>query len=79
MSEWEEVTKEAFFRGIGRQDVTPYPVGPWPYTSLFKTPHGEVRGKIVDYIPEDSGLTESRYFLPTQGDTTKGEAAAQKD
>ena len=62
---FKEVSQRDFFAGIGPQNVHPQPVGPWPYTSLFKTPHGDVRGKIVDYLPEDSGVAESRYYLPS--------------
>ena len=59
---YREVSKDEFFRAMN-QNVHPQPVGPWPYTSLFKTPHGDVRGKIVDYMPENSGLPESRYYV----------------
>lgn len=61
---WRLVTKDEFWAAIGNQNVTPRPVGPWPYTSLFKTPAGQVRGKIEDYLPEGSALTKSRYWLP---------------
>jgi hypothetical protein len=61
---WQEVSQQDFYRGIGPQNVHPLIVGPWPYTSLFRAPSGEVRGKVVDFLPEDSSLTESRYYLP---------------
>ena len=63
-SAWREVGQEEFYRVIGAQNVHPQPVEPWPYTSLFRTPYGKVQGKAVDFIPEDSGLTETKYFLP---------------
>lgn len=59
-----EVTKEQFFAAINLLNVHPSPEGRWPYTSVFKTPYGEAKGKIVDYLPEGSGLTKSRYYLP---------------
>ena len=60
----KEVTGEEFYHVIGPQNVTPYAEGPWPYTSLFKTPSGEVRGKIVKHIPEGEALPVNRYMLP---------------
>jgi hypothetical protein len=62
-----EVTHAEFFKAIGPQNVHPHVGGSWPYYSLFKTPHGDVRGKIEGYLPEDSGMPESRYFLPVVG------------
>lgn len=60
-----EVTKDQFYQSIGNQNVTPYPQqGPWPYTSLFKTPSGEVRGKVVGFVPEGAALEQKRYYLP---------------
>lgn len=64
MHSWREVSKNEFFKVIGPQNVTPYPEGNWPYTSHFKTPSGIVRGKIVNFLPEGSALTQSRYLLP---------------
>lgn len=64
---WQEVTQEEFFRVIGPQDVSPRLVpGRWPYTSLFKTPRGEVRGKVVDMVEdiETGGRLVTTYFLP---------------
>lgn len=61
---YREVTKDEFYKAIGNQDVSPTPVGSWPYTSLFKTRAGQVVGKVEQYLPEGSGLTNSRYWLP---------------
>ncbi len=58
-----EVTKDEFYAAMGRMDVHPQPVGPYPYTSLFKTKSGEVLGKAVDYFPEGKALYETRYYL----------------
>lgn len=53
----KKVTQEVFWSVIGPQNVTPYPVGDYPYTSTFKTPRGEIRGRIVDganyFLAED--------------------------
>ena len=64
MEGMKEVTRKEFFEAIGKLDVHPHPEGKWPYTSYFKTPSGQVRGAIEDHLPEDSGLTKSRYHLP---------------
>lgn len=64
MNGWREVSKEDFYSEIGPQNVSPTVDGKWPYTSRFVTPRGDVRGICEDYLPEGSGLTESRYFLP---------------
>lgn len=60
----KEVTQEEFYRVIGPQNVTPTPEGNWPYTSYFRTPMGELRGKVINYLPEGEGLTKKRYLLP---------------
>ena len=61
---WHEVSQDEFYSAMGRQNVRPYPIGNWPYTSLFKTPQGAVLGKAVKYYPEGSALTKTRYMLP---------------
>lgn len=65
--EWRDVSMDEFFSVIGPMDVHPYPQGKWPYTSLFKTRSGFVVGKAEDFLPEGSGLTETRYWLPMEG------------
>ena len=60
---WREVSKDNFYRAMN-QNVHPQIIGNFPYTSLFKTPLGEVRGKVVGYFPEGSALAENRYYLP---------------
>lgn len=59
-----EVSKDEFYAAMGPLNVTPVPTGPYPYTSLFKTPDGVTHGKAVGYYPEGSALPASRYFLP---------------
>ena len=63
MTQFREVSKDEFHAAIGGQNVHPQIVGKWPYTSLFKTPYGEVWGKIVGYLPEGSALSKNRYYL----------------
>ena len=65
----QEVTKEEFYKVIGKLNVHPYPVGNYPYTSIFKTPEGYERGRAVDYYPEGEALTKTRYYLPKRGQT----------
>ncbi len=60
---WHEVSKDEFFRRIGDMDVTPYPIGDWPYTSNWKTRMGDVVAKTVDYLPEGSALPKTRYIV----------------
>ena len=60
---WHEVSKDEFFRRIGDMDVTPYPIGDWPYTSHWKTRRGDVVAKTVDYLPEGSALPKTRYIV----------------
>lgn len=68
-SKWKEVTKDEFHVSIGRQDVHPYPVGRWPYTSEWRLRDGRVIGLTVDYLPDGEALTKCRYMLPA-GDLT---------
>jgi hypothetical protein len=65
MDGWVETSKDEFYSIIGPLNVSPTPMGKWPYTSLYKTPGGEVRGKVVGYLPEGSALASKRYFVPT--------------
>ncbi|WP_199153453.1 hypothetical protein [Chromobacterium sp. ASV23] len=62
--QWKEVSKDEFFKAIGPRDVSPTPVGRYPYTSLFKTRAGAVVGKIEGYFPEGSALPRHRHWLP---------------
>ena len=61
-----EVTKEVFHQEVLTLNVHPQIVRNWPYTSIFKTPSGQERGRIELYFPDGrtAGLTESRYLLP---------------
>lgn len=61
-----EVTQDEFFKAIGPLDVHPCPVGPYPYTSVFRTQLGVEHGRIVSEYehPElGCGLTKDRYYL----------------
>ena len=62
-----EVTMDEFYAVIGPQNVSPNPTGPYPYTSLWRTPSGEIRGKTVGYIPDGSALASKRFYLPLEG------------
>ncbi len=62
--QWREVSTEEFYRVIGPQNVHPQSVGPYPYTSIFKTPSGETKGKAVGYFPDGSAIVATRYLLP---------------
>lgn len=58
-----QVTREEFHKAVLTLNVHPQIVGSWPYTSVFKTPTGEEKGRIEQFYPEGSGLTENRYFI----------------
>lgn len=57
---FRKVSSDEFFAVIGPQNCHPSIVpGPYPYTSVFKTPCGRIVGKSV-------GLADgsSEYWLP---------------
>lgn len=64
MQQQKQVTREEFFAAIGPQNVHPCPVGPYPYTSVFKTPAGHERGRIVETMQEGKAHPSAAYFLP---------------
>lgn len=43
---YRQVTRCEFFAMIGPQNVHPQIMGPYPYTSIFKTPNGLEVGRI---------------------------------
>jgi hypothetical protein len=61
-----EVTREVFHQAVLTLNVHPSIVGNWPYTSIFKTPSGQERGRIVEFYPDGmtAGIPEKRYLLP---------------
>lgn len=59
----KRVSKEEFYSTVGPLNVHPCPVGNYPYTSLFKTPTREVKGKIVESLPEGKAIPVSEYFI----------------
>lgn len=61
---WQEVTKDEFFRVIGPKDVHPCPIGNFPYTSLWKTPRGDVIAKSADHFHEGTRIVSTTYMLP---------------
>lgn len=63
---WKEITKDEFFSTVGQMDVHPWPVGDWPYTSLWKTRSGTIAGKSILYYPngKESGMPATRYMVP---------------
>ena len=60
------VSKEEFYKAIGTQNVSPRVIGTWPYTSLFVTPNGSERGRVVDFMPRVNGKPQTKYFLPNE-------------
>ncbi len=55
----KQVSQVEFYAMMDR-DVHPQPVGPWPYTSIFKTPGGVEFGRIV---PAKDEPRANEYFL----------------
>lgn len=62
----KQVTQKEFYDCIGPKDVilkieNPYK---YPYTTIFYIKNTNILvGKIIGFIPENSGLTESKYYL----------------
>jgi len=57
------VTKGEFFKVICPLDVTPYPVGNFPYTTHWKLRNGQLVG-----VSKAISVNESEYQLVTQGE-----------
>lgn len=61
---WREVSKDEFFRVIGRQDVHPsIQPGKYPYTAIWQTPQRQSRGKSVGRI--EGGRELTAWYLPS--------------
>ena len=58
----KEVSKESFFDSVGKKDVTPTPLGSWPYVSHWKTRDRITIGWSAAIPCQYEG--ESRYFVP---------------
>ena len=67
----KEVTREEFFKAIGWLDVHPHiqPPEKYPFTELWKTRFGRVKGKTVGR----ENKMESRYYLPENPNNDGGE------
>ena len=62
----KQVTKDQFYAAM-RGDVHPSMVGPYPYTSSFRTRMGTEVGRIVPVLPAlGNYCTESLYFIRGQ-------------
>jgi hypothetical protein len=61
-----QVSRDEFYEAMGPLNVHPCPVGPWPYTSLWKLNGGAgpTVGWSEGYLPMDSALPQTRYYLP---------------
>ena len=60
ITQWREIPAEEFFDSVGSLNVHPQiQPGGYPYTSLWKTPMGQVKGKSVGH---EFGPT--RYYVP---------------
>lgn len=60
----QRVTASEFWQHIGHRDVHPSIEGNFPYTSRFLDRDRNEHGRIVQKIPEGSGLPVSEYFIP---------------
>lgn len=63
---WREVSKEEFAQKVFPLNVHPEILGIFPYSSLWKMPNGEVKGKIVDFEPPEQKLPLRQYLLPVE-------------
>ena len=61
--ELKPVSKTEFYKAIGPRDVVSSIVSGWPYAMEFNLRYGGLVGKTVDFLPENSALTETKYFL----------------
>ena len=61
-----EVTMKEFFAVVGPLNVhASIQPGPWPYTSQWKTPGGQVIGKSVELNNPQLDEPRATYFLST--------------
>lgn len=64
----KEVTRDEFYAAVGKQNVHPYIVSDkYPYTTEWKTPSGQLVGKIVPKIGAYPHLYTDTYFLRIDG------------
>lgn len=59
----KEVSRDEFFATVAARDVHPTPEGKYPYTSYWRGRAGRVYGVSANYLPEGSGLEETRYYV----------------
>lgn len=60
---WREVTRDEFFRCIGPLNVHPHiQPGPYPYTSIWRTPDRTEIGKSVDSY-DDRRTLKTMWYL----------------
>ena len=65
MISWREVEEDEFYRVIGPQNVHPrIEPGSYPWATVYVTPNGEQRGKVIDITTNHGGTEENRYLLP---------------
>jgi hypothetical protein len=58
--EWREISTEEFYATVGQPDVIPEIINQkYPYTSIWKTRQGVVKGKSVGI--ENGG---NHYYIP---------------
>ena len=64
-SEWQELTEKQFYKVIydNELDVHPWPIGEWPYTSLWKLRDGRVVAKSVEQKTGGQRYYFKRSFL----------------
>ena len=58
-----ETTKDEFFKFISPLNVHPSIEGKFPYTSIFKTPSGIERGRIVYSFTDGFHPINIKYFI----------------
>lgn len=62
---FREASKDTFFAAIRPLNVHPQiQPGPWPYTSLWKLPGGQVMGKVVNSLSPGEALPKTSFWLP---------------
>lgn len=58
----KEVSEREFYAFVGPLDVSPMPVGDFPYTSIFKTRSGNEVARIVESFGDVVRIKRNYYI-----------------
>lgn len=63
MSEWKQVDEQEFWATVNPLDVTPFPIGKWPYIMMFADRGGTIVAKLENQTDGRYGPTSQRYWV----------------